>query len=111
MDLAADVSCVLHLAVLRLLIDRARATKIWISKETIMTLHRATLILAAAALAIAALTDVSAALTASQRAAILGSKPSGGGGGGSSGSVLLVDGSSFLLQVDGASRICIAGGC
>lgn len=27
------------------------------------------------------------------------------------GSILLVDGSSHLLQVDGVSKICIAGGC
>jgi hypothetical protein len=28
-----------------------------------------------------------------------------------SGKLLLVDGVSFLLQVDGASKICLAGGC
>lgn len=28
-----------------------------------------------------------------------------------SGKLLLVDGSSFLLQTDGTSKICLAGGC
>lgn len=27
------------------------------------------------------------------------------------GSILLVDGSSLLLQVDGSSGVCLAGGC
>lgn len=39
--------------------------------------------------------------------------PSGGGGGvpPATGKIMLVDGVSFLLQVDGASKICRAGGC
>lgn len=28
-----------------------------------------------------------------------------------SGKLLLADGASFLLQVDGTSKICLAGGC
>lgn len=34
-----------------------------------------------------------------------------GGGGGTTGKILLVDGTSFILQTDGASKICRAGGC
>jgi len=30
---------------------------------------------------------------------------------GSSGKILLVDGVSFILQTDGTSKICLAGGC
>ncbi|WP_027517871.1 hypothetical protein [Bradyrhizobium sp. WSM1417] len=38
-------------------------------------------------------------------------KKQSGGAGANTGSILLVDGSSFLLQVDGTSRVCLAGGC
>lgn len=35
----------------------------------------------------------------------------GKGGGSSAGDILLVDGASFILQTDGTSLICRAGGC
>jgi hypothetical protein len=33
------------------------------------------------------------------------------GGGGATGKILLVDGVSFVLQTDAASKLCLAGGC
>jgi hypothetical protein len=36
---------------------------------------------------------------------------SAGGGGDTPGQLLLSDGVSFILQTDGTSRICLAGGC
>lgn len=39
----------------------------------------------------------------SQSAASLGPQPTG--------KILLVDGVSHLLQIDGVSRVCLAGGC
>ena len=35
----------------------------------------------------------------------------GNGAGGGNGKILLVDGASFILQTDGTSKICLAGGC
>lgn len=35
----------------------------------------------------------------------------GNGGPKPTGKILLVDGASFVLQVDAASKICLAGGC
>jgi hypothetical protein len=35
----------------------------------------------------------------------------GGGGAQPTGDILLVDGVSLLLQTDGASFVCLAGGC
>lgn len=40
-----------------------------------------------------------------------GSVAGGGGPPPLSGKLLLVDGVSFLLQTDAASKICLAGGC
>ena len=38
-------------------------------------------------------------------------KVANGGGGGVTNYILLVDGASFILQTDAASKICLAGGC
>lgn len=35
----------------------------------------------------------------------------GGGGGGATGFILMVDGASRILQTDGTSKVCRAGGC
>lgn len=53
------------------------------------------------------------AVSPAQQVIIFGgnSSASGSGGGGATGKILLVDGSFHLLQVDGTSKICIAGGC
>lgn len=53
------------------------------------------------------------AISSAQQVIIFGgqSSASGGSGGAITGKILLVDGSSHLLQVDGTSKICRAGGC
>lgn len=43
--------------------------------------------------------------------ALTGAGKTGGGGGGSSNFILMVDNSSRILQIDNASKICLAGGC
>lgn len=52
-------------------------------------------------------------LTVAASANLLLLFPGGGGGSGaqSTGKLLLVDGVSFVLKVDAASKICLSGGC
>jgi len=44
------------------------------------------------------------------RLGVMGQKGTGGGGGATN-FILMVDGSSRILQTDNASKICKAGGC
>jgi hypothetical protein len=65
--------------------------------------------------AIAAIVILGASLSLPASAQLLttgyGPGSMGGSAGGATNLLLLVDGSSRVLQTDGASRICLAGGC
>lgn len=75
---------------------------------------------AAALIAMLALVATAARSDGIGNSGVLGQGTFGGIGGAISaasvtppttGKILLVDGTSHLLQVDGASKICLAGGC
>jgi hypothetical protein len=59
----------------------------------------------------AALTVLGASVAYSQGLMMFGVGQSGTSGAAATNRILLVDATSLLLQTDGASHICLAGGC